>query len=219
MATVYEEYLVSIPQADASARLRQAAEADGWIVVEESASDVFCIERLKPWSYAVRGWASYLVLTAEDSPYGPAVRFVGWHGQGSRQHSQIWDLLVGAGLVPTPGPPGLHCALPQPVPACCYLDMRPPSWVRWTRFSEFGWALLMVPFITLLLVLDDAYALPLFAVWLFVIWLFPVLVTELVPRRALGIKSKRGICQSLIYMGGHLAIAVAIIVVVEAVLS
>ncbi|MBN1319507.1 MAG: hypothetical protein JXA87_01585 [Thermoleophilia bacterium] len=225
MAVIYEEYPVYARPGETLAALRRAAEEASWIIEEDSAASFFCLERrrLRSTFFGRPAWRMSVIV--EDLCGRSAARFVCW-GQGERGGvmAHVRSLLSASGLsypaTRVPQSPG-QVAVPAPLDP----GLKPPAWVRWTRFGVYAPSILLAPLTAAGLVLgihadwSYKYVFVLLFVLFGMAWLTSVLVADLAPRRALRIASRRGVrawCLSSVF---QTALSVGVAAAFEALLS
>jgi hypothetical protein len=162
--------------------------SDSWRLEEVSAASWCFIERQRAVSWLFRTQPWRMVVRVETIEGITIVRFVVWRQGFSSGHRFVWPILVQSGLQPRATLVGL-----RETTKAKRLDRRPfvvPRWVRWVRLSELLPMLLLIPAIVVMASLWPYGALALAVV---ILWLYASLAaTELVPRRRMGVLSRRG---------------------------
>jgi hypothetical protein len=197
MSITHQVYIVRLPKDEALAALKLAAEAEHLQIVEESDAGFFCLERRTRRQWITKGPPSRLAVSLEVDRQGSIATVVGWDGSlnGVRTGHLVWGLFAEPPLVYSATPAGLAAVGPGGVPA--WNPLRPPSWVRWTRFGAIAPLCLLIPVtalaIWMIVSLGAWYGLALAYFWCVVAVLAPSLVSEIVARAVRQVRSRRGV--------------------------
>jgi hypothetical protein len=221
MSITYETYIIHLPKDQALAALKTAAEAQRLQIEEESEAGFFCLERRKRRHWIFSGPPSRLVVSVEPDQQQTIVTVVAWGAgiDGGFQGRLVWRLLAESGLASIATPAGF--ASPGPGGVYAWSPCRAPSWVARTRFGTNAPLILCVPMLIAAIWIGVSfgawYGVGLLWFWLLLFVFGPPLVSDIVPRRVLGIRSRRGIVRNVSIAAASAAAYLAIIMLTQAI--
>jgi hypothetical protein len=221
MSITYETYIVRLPEDQALAALKAAAEAQRMQIEEESATGFFCLERRERRQWIFSGPPSRLAVSVEADQQQTIARMVAWGAgiDGAFQGRLVWRLLTESGLASIATPAGF--ASPGPGGVGVWSPCRAPSWVARTRFGTNAPFILIVPLLIAAIWIGVSfggwYGVALLWFWVLLFVLGPPLVSDIVPRRVLGIRSRRGIMGNVSRAAASAAVYLAIFILMQAI--
>jgi hypothetical protein len=188
LTLIYQELTSDEPSVEVLRVCGDAVHRMGWRLIEQSERHLFCIEprRIRPGAWPIR-----LAIAVAPTRSGSDIRVALWNA-GIRHAGRIRSKTE-----------TLHGALDSVSVAVggeTIRAARAARWLRWERSGRWVPWLLIAPVIPLGVLLSPLAFVP----WIWLVWM-SLPLAELFPRRALGVRSWRGM-RSMVAVAGGLAI-------------